>query len=88
MSLLTIGTTTVETAEIISFEFDLHELGPEPDAVEHIALHANLQDGSSAATEGDEAVTLKVLLASIGLVDLHTASACRSQYPPESLEAL
>lgn len=74
MSPLKIGTATVETAEIVSFDFNLHETDPEPGYGEHAVLHANFRNGDSATSEGDEAVTLKVLLASIGLTDLHDAA--------------
>ncbi|MDB6136340.1 MAG: hypothetical protein JWM59_4583 [Verrucomicrobiales bacterium] len=70
MSPVRIGTTTKEITDIVSFAFSPpgNDSHPRTRAV----LQANYSDGSSAVTEGDEAVTLKVLLSSQGIKDLST----------------
>lgn len=85
MSSVTIGTTSVETAEIVSFDFNLHEPASELKNGEHMVLQATLRDGRFVAAEGDEAVTLKVLLASIGLVDQHGKPLPDAQNPAKAL---
>ncbi|RYD38412.1 MAG: hypothetical protein EOP86_00925 [Verrucomicrobiaceae bacterium] len=72
MSSVKIGTTTKEITEIVSFAFSPPGNDSNSGTSTRAALQANYRDGSSAVIEGDEAVTLKVLLSSQGIKDLST----------------
>jgi hypothetical protein len=56
-----------------SFAFSYHNADPQhPQYEEHALLKINGRSGNQMLVKGGEAVTLKVLLASLGLPDLST----------------
>lgn len=79
MSPVRIGTTTKQITDIVSFVFSPAGNDSNSAPRTRAALQVNYTDGSSAVTEGDEAVTLKVLLSSQGIKDLGTPPAVDSQ---------
>lgn len=71
MTTVQIGTTTVEIKDIVSFEFHSSGVsGTEPGNSGKPSLRANFGDGHCVTAHGNEAVTLKVLLGSLGIRDL------------------
>lgn len=76
MSPVQIGTTTREVGEVVAFEFHLPIPGAEGADAKFPSLRADFIDGTTITTRGNEAVTLKVLLASLGIREVNT---CRTK---------
>jgi len=74
MSPIKIGITTREINDVISFEFHMPGLGPDGLEIKLPSLRADFADGSNLTTRGNEAVTLKVLLASLGIREINASS--------------
>lgn len=79
MTPIKIGTTTKEITDIVSFIFSPPGNASGPGPRVRAVLQANYRDGTSALTEGDEAVTLKVLLSSQGIRQLGDSPSMRPQ---------
>lgn len=76
MSPIQIGTTTREVGEVVAFEFHLPISGAEGTDAKFPSLRADFIDGTTITTRGNEAVTLKVLLASLGI---RQVNACHTR---------
>ncbi|MES2707039.1 MAG: hypothetical protein V4726_10605 [Verrucomicrobiota bacterium] len=74
MNPVKIGTTTREVSDVIAFEFHMPGLGVDGLETKFPSLRADFADGSAAITKGNEAVTLKVLLASLGVREINASS--------------
>jgi hypothetical protein len=81
MSPIQIGITTCEVGEVVAFEFHLPIPGAEDADARFPSLRADFIDGTAITTRGNEAVTLKVLLASLGIREVNT---CPTKDAPAS----
>lgn len=75
MSPLVIGTTTCEITEVAAFEFHPPAAEAGGPHGKFPSLRADFFNGTSIITRGNKAVTLKVLLASLGVREINAPTA-------------